>query len=96
MTTSLPGELTQVLQRVRAGSFNVSLEQRRLDTIVNRMVYGILTAALFLGSCPLPGRKIPPVYGEKSIFGAVGCLLYRVLWSQRIRAIKKYGNLGGS
>jgi ubiquinone biosynthesis protein len=89
----LPGQLAEILQQVRDGSFDVYLEHRRLDTIVNRLVYGILTAALFLGSCQLLSRKIPPLYAEVSIPGATGCLLSVLMGIQLFRAIKKSGNL---
>lgn len=90
----LPKELAEILQQVRDGSFDVYLEHRRLDTIVNRLVHGILTAALFLGSCQLLGRKIPPLINDVSIFGATGCLLSIFLGIQLFRAIKKSGDLG--
>jgi len=91
----LPGQLTDTLQHVRDGRFNVYLEHRRLDTIVNRLVYGILTAALFLGSCQLLGRKIPPLVADVSIVGAAGSLLALFLGVRLFRAIKKSGSLGG-
>ena len=91
----LPKELAEILQQVRDGSFDVYLEHRRLDTIINRLVHGILTAALFLGSCQLLGRKIPPLINDVSVFGATGCLLSIFLGIQLFRAIKKSGDLGG-
>ncbi len=91
----LPKQLTEILQQVRDGCFDVYLEHRRLDTIVNRLVYGIMTAALFLGSCQLLGRQIPPLLKGVSIFGAAGGLLSLFLGFQLFRAIKKSGNLGG-
>ncbi len=89
----LPNQLAEILQQVQAGSFDVYLEHRRLDTIVNRLVYGILTAALFLGSCQLLGRKIPPLYADVSILGAAGCLLSLFLGIHLFRAIKKSGDI---
>lgn len=91
----LPIQLAEILQQMRDGSFDVYLEHRRLDTIVNRLVYCILTAALFLGSCYLLGQKIPPLYADVSIFGTAGCLLSLFLGIRLFTAIKKSGNLGG-
>jgi ubiquinone biosynthesis protein len=90
----LPRELGDILQRVRAGKFDVHLEHRRLDTTVNRLVYGILTAALFLGSCQLLSLRIPPLIGGVSILGATGCLLAFGLGFRLFRAIRKSGDLG--
>ncbi|UCG13537.1 MAG: AarF/ABC1/UbiB kinase family protein [Deltaproteobacteria bacterium] len=89
----LPRDLGEILQRVREGKFDIHLEHRRLDATVNRLVYGILTAALFLGSCQLLGRQIPPLLGGISILGAAGCLLAAALGFRLFRAIKKSGDL---
>jgi ubiquinone biosynthesis protein len=92
----LPGQLTDTLQHARDGRFNIHLEHRRLDTIVNRLVYGILTAALFLGSCQLLGRKIPPLVADVSVLGAGGCLIAVLLGIQLFKAIRNSGSLDGS
>ena len=44
----LPRDAADILQRVKKGSFDVHLNHRRLETTVNRLVLGILTAALFI------------------------------------------------
>ena len=46
----LPRELADILERFRAGELDVHLDVRRLDPIVNRLVYAVLSAALFIGS----------------------------------------------
>ena len=90
----LPYELTEILSRVRDGKFNVYLEHRRLDPIFNRLVYGILTAALFVGSSLILKQNIPPTIKGVSVFGAAGCLAALVLGFNLLRAIKKSGDLG--
>jgi ubiquinone biosynthesis protein len=89
----IPRELADILQRIRDGRFDVYLEHRRLDTIVNRLVYGILTAALFLGSCQLLSEKIPPLIGGVSIIGAGGCIVALWLGLRLLRAVKKSGDI---
>ena len=42
LVESLPGDVADIMQRIRRGSFDVHLEHRRLDTIVNRLVLGVL------------------------------------------------------
>jgi len=54
----IPRNLADILQRVREGQVNLTLGHQRADTTVNRYVYGILTTALFLGSCMLVSRKM--------------------------------------
>ena len=46
---SFPGDMSDIVYRLRRGKFDVHLEHRRLDSIVNRLVMGVLTAALFVG-----------------------------------------------
>ena len=89
----LPRELGDILERIRDGKFDVHLEHHRLDTSVNRLVYGIITAALFLGSCLILSQQIPPVIAGVSIFGAAGCVTAIGLGFRLFRAIKKSGDL---
>ena len=89
----LPREFADIVERIRDGSFDVKLEHRHLDTVVNRLVYGILVAALFMGSCWLTAAKIPPLVKGVSVVGAGGCLVAFVLGFRLFRAIKKSGDL---
>ena len=41
----LPGDVADILSRLKKGSFDVHLNHRHLDTTVNRLVLGILSAA---------------------------------------------------
>jgi ubiquinone biosynthesis protein len=90
----LPRELADVLHYLRNGNLDIHLEHRRLDAVVNRLVYGILSAALFLGSCQLWSQEIPPMIGEISIIGASGCIAALFLAFRLLRAIKRSGGLG--
>ncbi len=94
LLNALPYDVTDILQRIRDGKFDVHLEHRRLDATVNRLVYGLLTAALFVGSCQIVSQKIPPLLRGVSIPGAVGCVFAFILGFRLLRAIKKSGNLG--
>jgi ubiquinone biosynthesis protein len=90
---ALPRDLNEIIQRVRAGRFRVHLDHRHLDPIVNRLVLGILTASLFLGSSLLWSMKAPPLLGGVSVFGAAGHLLAVFLGWRLFRAIRKSGNV---
>jgi ubiquinone biosynthesis protein len=90
---AFPGVLNDTLQRMRAGRFSVHLEHRHLDPIVNRLVLGILTASLFLGSSLLWSMKAPPLIFGVSIFGAAGYGMALILGWRLFRAIRKSGNL---
>ena len=89
-----PRDLTDILDRVKRGTFDVNLEHRRLETTINRLVMGIIAAALFVGSAQLWSRAAPPVIGGVSVFGALGCALAAFLAFRLFTAIKRSGDIG--
>ena len=58
----LPRRLRDILQQVESGKFDVHLDHRGLEPSVNRLVLGMMTSALFLGSSLLdqPERVADP------------------------------------
>ena len=56
LVSVLPGDLAEILDRVRVGTFEVHHVHTGLEKTVNRMVLGILSAALFLSSSLLLSR----------------------------------------
>jgi len=95
LAETLPSDVADIMNRIRRGSFNINLEHRKLDTIVNRLVLGILTAALFVGSASLWSNEVKPLIFETSLPGAIGCLIAVYLGFTLIRAIRKSGNIRG-
>jgi len=93
LLTALPRDITDLLARFRDGSFTVHLDHRHLDPIVNRLVLGILTAAIFLGSSELWSRQAAPLLYGVSVFGAVGYAVSLFFGWRLMRAIKKSGNI---
>jgi ubiquinone biosynthesis protein len=89
----LPRDAADILHRMKKGSFDVHLNHRRLETTVNRLVLGILTAALFMGSTLLLSNAVPPLAWEISIPGAVGCGVAVGLGYWLVRAIKRSGDI---
>jgi ubiquinone biosynthesis protein len=89
----LPRELNHALGRMKAGTFTVHLDHRHLDPIINRLVLGILTASLVLGSSLLWSMKALPLVGGVSVFGAAGYLVSIYLGWRLLRAIKKSGDV---
>jgi len=90
----LPKVSTDVLLRVRRGTFNVNLEHRRLDTVVNRLVLGIITAALFVGSAMLWASEARPLVFGVSVFGVLGCFTAAFLGLRLLIAIRRSGDIG--
>ena len=89
----LPRDLSDLMARMREGTLTVHLDHRHLDPVINRLVLGVLTAALFLGSSDLWSRQAPPLFFGVSVFGALGYLLSIFLGWRLLRAIRRSGNI---
>jgi ubiquinone biosynthesis protein len=92
----LPANMGDILDRVKRGKFDVHLEHRRLDSIINRLVSGVLTAALFTGSSALWSRQVPPLLFDTSIPGFLGCAISIWLGLTIFRAIRRSGKIDDS
>jgi ubiquinone biosynthesis protein len=88
----LPRRLREILQQVETGKFDVHLDHRGLEPSVNRLVLGMMTSALFLGSSLLISNKVWPVW-EVSVPGTLGMLLSIFLGWRLHKAITKSGRL---
>lgn len=93
LVEALPGDVSDIMNRVRRGSFDINLQHRRLDSIVNRLVLGLLASALFVGSTSMLNNNVKPLIRETSVPGVLGCLIAVYLGFTLIRAIRKSGNL---
>lgn len=93
---SLPKDLSEILRRGREGRLDVRLDHKGLDGIVNRLVYGLLASALFVGSCMVLSSRVPPLLFDISLFGAAGCVWSLLLGLRLLRAIRRSGSLGKS
>lgn len=93
LAETFPGDISDLMERVRKGSFDVKLEHRRLDSIVNRLVVGILSAALFVGSASLLSSRVQPLLWDTSVPGTIGCLTAVAIGFTLLRAIKKSGSI---
>jgi ubiquinone biosynthesis protein len=98
----LPRRLTEILEQVQAGKFDVHLDHRGLEPSVNRLVLGMLSSALFLGSSVMLSREVPPLlfpensyfgFHRISILGFTGCAVAIMLGLRLLRAIGKSGHL---
>jgi len=84
----LPRSIMNLLQQAQGGKLEMHVEHKRLESAVNRLVFGMITSALFVGSSMMLSSKVPPdVYGI-SIPGALGCSMsllqaLRLLWAIR-------------
>ncbi|MDF2377769.1 MAG: hypothetical protein P1U81_16145 [Verrucomicrobiales bacterium] len=72
LVEALPRDLGDILTRVRKGTLEVHMEHRHLESTVDRLVLGLLTAAVFLGSTLRWSMEAPPTVFGISLFGALG------------------------
>jgi ubiquinone biosynthesis protein len=96
LAQSLPRDLNDILQGVREGTFSVHLNLRHIDPVINRLVLGVMTAALFVGSCLLWSMKAPPLIRGVSVFGSAGYLMAAYFAWRLLRAIKKSGDINSN
>lgn len=88
----LPGDLRTVLGRMREGTLQVHIDHQNLDASVNRLVLGIVMAALLLGASALWSSNAPPRLGGVSLLGLVSYLLAGYLGLRLWRAARRVGD----
>ncbi len=88
----VPRRLRDILQQVQSGRFDVHLDHRGLEPSVNRLVLGMLTSALFLGSVLLVTNHVWPLR-DVSVPGTFGIALSAAMGLRLLRAIGKSGHL---
>lgn len=85
---ALPSDLDDVIGRIRESSFATQIEHRRLDVITNRLVLGMVIAALLISSALLWSTKAPPLVGGMPVLGVAGYLLAVYLGWHLARAMR--------
>lgn len=88
----VPRRFRDILQQVQSGRFDVHLDHRGLEPSVNRLVLGMLTSALYIGSVLMTNNHVWPFRGV-SVPGTLGMALSVVLGLRLLRAINKSGSL---
>jgi ubiquinone biosynthesis protein len=98
----LPQRLSNILEQIQTGRFDVHLEHRRLGPTANRLVMGMMTSALFMGSSLMLSYRVKPVlfpgegwlgFQDVSLLGLV-CMIASLMMGLRLTwAIRKSGNL---
>ncbi len=105
LADALPGRISSILEQIQSGRFDVHLDHRKLGPSVNRMVMGLMTSALFLGSSLMLSYKVPPLMfpeeglmriHDLSMLGVMGCFVSIMMGLRLMWAIRKSGNLDQS
>ncbi len=98
----LPSRLTSILEQVQRGKFDIHLDHRRLGPTVNRLVVGMITSSLFMGSSLMLSYKVPPLWlagqgpwgiHDLSLLGLTGCIVSILMGFRLMWAIRRSGNL---
>jgi ubiquinone biosynthesis protein len=103
LAETVPQRVVEIMDQIQAGKFDVHLDHRGLEPSVNRLVMGMLSSALFLGSALLLSTEVPPLLFRTdewyfglhriSLFGMTGCIVSFLLGWRVIRAIRHSGKL---
>jgi len=88
----VPGDVADILENVKQGRFDVHLDHRRLDGLVNRLVRGIVVSSLFVGSSLLWSQSVPPHLYGFSIPGVVGSSLAVFLGARLLADLRNPGD----
>jgi len=88
LLTATPGDLADIIRRLRAGSLKVRHDLTRLESTVHHLAVALLVAALFLGSALLYSHAVPPLLWGIPLLPAAGILAAgflgaRLLWTIR-------------
>lgn len=87
--TELPRELSEILKRFREGKLDIHHEHRGVEKSVNRLVRGLIAAALIVASAQLWSTKTPPLVWDTSLVGVLGYLLAILMAYRLIRSTKE-------
>lgn len=90
---TLPRHLGHLLRRLQRQELVVQLSHQHLEPSVNRLVFGLIISALFVGSAMLWAAKAPPLWNDISIFGAAGFIISAISAYRLLRAIQHSGKL---
>lgn len=102
LAEQLPQRISNILEQVQTGRFDVHLDHRRLGPTANRLVMGLMTSALFLGSAMMLSSEVPPLFfpdqgplgiHDLSFLGLTGCIVSILMGLRLTWAIRKSGNL---
>ncbi len=98
----LPTQISSLVELVQEGKLDVQLSHRGLSPSINRLVLGLLTSSLLLGSSILMAAKVPPLlfmHGgplglqDLSLMGLVGFVISMLVAFRILLAINKSGHL---
>ena len=98
--STLPGDISDILSRVKNGEAKLRLEHRNLDTLArsldqvsNRISFAIVLAALLIGSAIIVHSRIPPMWYGLPVIGVLGFIISGFMGFSLLWSILKHGKM---
>jgi ubiquinone biosynthesis protein len=85
LAASLPGEIEEIVQQIRAGRLAIDFRVHDADGAVDNLVDGLVAAASVLGSAQLFSRRTGPNVGPVSLPGLVAAGVGVLTWQRLVR-----------
>ncbi len=96
----LPGELREILRKIRTGNLQIEFQHRSLepmlythDRISNRITFAIVLASLIIGSSLIVLSNIPPHWREIPVIGLIGFVIAGVVGFWLLWSIMRHGRI---
>jgi ubiquinone biosynthesis protein len=102
LVEKLPSQISSLMDLVQSGKLDVHLSHRGLSPSINRLVLGLLTSSLLLGSSILLASEVPPLLfveggplglKDLSLMGLLGFMVSLMVAMRILLAINKSGHL---
>jgi len=100
LAQEIPGELRELLLRLKQGKIKVALEHQGLERMLarqdqarNRVAFSIVIAALVIGSALIVLSRTPPLVFGISVIGIIGFAVAAVMGALLFLAILRKGRL---
>lgn len=90
---TVPSALMDIIERFRKETLEIHMEHRGMERSANRLTFGILTAAIFMGSSMVLSAGIPPLVFGFSLLGVIGYIVSLVMGLRILWAIMVSGRL---
>jgi ubiquinone biosynthesis protein len=85
LAASLPGDVEEIVQQIRAGRLAIEFRVHDADGAVDNLVDGLVAAASVLGSAQLFSRRTGPNVGALSLPGMVAAGVGVLTWQRLVR-----------
>jgi ubiquinone biosynthesis protein len=90
LAASLPGDIEDIVQQIRAGKLAVDFRVRDADGAVDHLVDGLVAAASVLASAQLVSRRSAPTVGPISLPGLVAAGIGVLTWQRLVRRRREH------